>query len=589
MCISRILLLISFPLLISKRKSCYQDSVDQVDMETHAQQGFPFQSWLDMGLSVERLLPVAGSLVILLLFACFSLFLGAVFIALALKVYKRLSNLAQADNDGRIGGKATSERAEMMPSDTRREAVDQPRVRFRGTREDEVDFYPTDHQTGSNPHPALRPPVPPPTPAYPFTPVRPSAPVPTDPAPGYPYMPTLPSTPAPAYPSTPVPPPAAAPMTSTPANPFLLQSPASPPVSSPLNPFHEYMNNQSPAQVGATLHPQDRSAALESAFVSMRKEKALDTFTGTQTELKDWLCHFEIISEHNGWSEAEQGSHLASALRGSALQVLDDLPPHEKKDRNCIILALKRRFDPGQIESLRRIEFKNRIKRRNENYTDYGYTLKRLARRAFPQSDLDTLEIWVVDQFIEGLDGEEIKKHVKYKRSKILDEAIASAMEFENVEGRSARRKPEERSVRALAKEKEEKSTLEIAQEIGRAIAKDLGNELSRFSSGRQFFPSPPPRLERGCFECGDPAHFAKNCPQRSQHFDQQQYPARQNNRGNRGRGSYRGRNYNQGQRRNYDDDQHNQRFSPRESNDAAQPDYTLSQPSPGASQQSGN
>ena len=190
MCISRILLLISVPLLISKRKSCYPNSVDQVAMETHAQQGFPFQSLLDTGLSVEGLLPLAGWLVIFLLLACSSLVV--VFIALALKAYRWLSNLTQADNDARRGGKATSERAEIMPSDTVREAADQPRVRFRGTREDEVDFCPTDHQTGSNPHPALRPPVPPPTPDVLFTPVRQSAPVLTNPA-SYPYMQAQPS------------------------------------------------------------------------------------------------------------------------------------------------------------------------------------------------------------------------------------------------------------------------------------------------------------------------------------------------------------------------------------------------------------
>ena len=49
-----------------------------------------------------------------------------------------------------------------------------------------------------------------------------------------------------------------------------------------------------------------------------RKERVPETFSGSTTELKDWIVQFEIIARYSGWTEAEKGSNLASSLRGNA-------------------------------------------------------------------------------------------------------------------------------------------------------------------------------------------------------------------------------------------------------------------------------
>ena len=497
MCISCILLLISVPLFIANRRSEYPYSEMQAGMEENVSQVFQFKEWLDLGLSADDLLPLAGLLVVLMLSACFALWV--VNIVLAVKTYKLLSTLTPPDAKMRKAETSNSERAEIMPSDTERWAAEPRRVGLRGTQGNKQDTYPANYP------PASDPPVPPPAPAWQHKPAQSSALTASYPVPAYPYTPARVFEPPQAYSSTPVPLPTVPPMTPSPANPFMLQPPASHPVTSPLIPFHEHMKTQPLAHPETEpLRQPDRSVSPESGYISMRMEKPLDTFTGT-TDLKDWLCHFNIIAKHNGWSETERGSHLASALRGSALQVLDDLLPQEQEDHNCIIQALRKRFEPDQTEGLKRREFRDRVKKKDETLSHYGYALRRLAKQAFPTSGFEALEMLVVDQYVEGLYCEEIKKQVMYKRPKNLDEAIAAAMEYENVEGWSARRKPEDQSVRSPAEErKEETGVKEIAEEIGLAIANKL-------------LPTqhPPPPFLPGvwCHRCGYEGHAVRSCP----------------------------------------------------------------------------
>ena len=55
------------------------------------------------------------------------------------------------------------------------------------------------------------------------------------------------------------------------------------------------------AEPGSSLAMENPSCSQRELSLSKtRQEKPLDTFTGTQAELKDWLHHFDIVAELNG-------------------------------------------------------------------------------------------------------------------------------------------------------------------------------------------------------------------------------------------------------------------------------------------------
>ena len=489
-------------------------------------------SFLGLPLSVDNLLPVVYWL------AALHSVLLVVRIAIAIKVYQSVANRVPVENNAPKTGQAPSDqteanndvygveqtapaRPEIRTSELESRTMDQHRVRFRDTRNEEIHAHSAYRPAGSEPFTPLRPSVSPLMTSTPANPV-PSQPASTLTPPSPPHQWLVPPTPPSSQPRY---------ATSSTAPPATYPSPGDT-ISQPPGPSIEDSRTSVPYPSLRTGNMSYEDTDLN--LSRSRQEKPLDTFTGTQAELKDWLHHFDIVAELNAWSEAEKGAHLASSLRGRALQVLDELLPGERKDYRSVVGALKRRFDPDQRECLKKIEFRNRTMRKGETVTDYGYSLSRLAKGAFPKHDYAARDDVVIEQFITGLYCDEIKRHVQYGRPKSLEEAIASAIEYESVEGRSKGRKPEERSVRTVAKEKKEES--EMAG-FFREIMKGFNSLSEYIKNVKPFNSHNQPRRNRNCYRCGSPSHWASDCtqPQDGAQLPQQRSP------------NYRGRNYHSG------------------------------------------
>ena len=183
---------------------------------------------------------------------------------------------------------------------------------------------------------------------------------------------------------------------------------------------------------------------------SSRKERVPEPFTGTKGDLKEWLLHFETCSRWNDWSYDEKGVNLAMSLRGNAQQILGELSPHEVEDFDSIKAVLKRRFDPAEKETLRRIEFRNRMKKKDESVSEFGFALNRLASSAYRQMPAEARETIVIDHFVNGLPHRDLRRHVQFNHPRSIHEAIALASEFESFDCRFENRKPDEVAIRNI-------------------------------------------------------------------------------------------------------------------------------------------
>ena len=243
-----------------------------------------------------------------------------------------------------------------------------------------------------------------------------------------------------------------------------------------------------------------------------RKESRPEPFNGNKTDLKDWLLHFETCSRWNDWSYEEKGVNLAMCLRGSAQQILSELSPHEVEDFDRIKALLKRRFDPVEKETLRRIEFRARMKKRDETVSEFGYALNRLAACAYPDMPVGARETIIIDQFVNGLPSRDLRRHVQFNHPKTIHEAIALALEFESFDSRFEGRKPEEVGVRHV--DSGTAKTIESEMKVVHDLIKALQAEREAMKRNEEERHRARPRGPVVCYNCGEQNHIAPQCPQ---------------------------------------------------------------------------
>ena len=109
------------------------------------------------------------------------------------------------------------------------------------------------------------------------------------------------------------------------------------------------------------------------------------------------MSHFEAVAQWNRWSYEEKDLQLAISLIDEAREVLISLDD-EKYDYDVLCHALGGRFSPEGKESTYALQLMNRQCKKNEDITSYGYAIRRLAVKAYPDQTVD--EKFLVDLFM---------------------------------------------------------------------------------------------------------------------------------------------------------------------------------------------
>jgi len=256
------------------------------------------------------------------------------------------------------------------------------------------------------------------------------------------------------------------------------------------------------------------------------KPRYVETFDGEKMEWPDYRELFETMADYNRWGVKERAIQMRMNLRGNALSVLSDLGTQEKGDYGLLCQALERRFSPQEKRHTYKMEFRHRNKQATESASEYGFALRRLANKAFPDLTRENLEMWLTDQFIQGLSDEELHDHVFLKHPQDLNEAIRWATEWESLHAirRRVAKKPQvaiatgqsggsqdiKDLTQAVSDMQKQLNQLMLDRAGGKTTpGTDLGGGRNR---GRNT-DSRGPR----CYTCGIMGHISRNCPKKSQ------------------------------------------------------------------------
>jgi hypothetical protein len=132
--------------------------------------------------------------------------------------------------------------------------------------------------------------------------------------------------------------------------------------------------------------------------------------------------------------------------------------------------------------------------------------------KAFQTVQPETREIYIIDQFINGLFKLEVRSHVQYRHPTTIDSAISFAIEFEAFESsQGILRKPrfeqeQSTSCNNISSKSKENVTLEDIASLLKALNENLSKGNRSRSNSRD-------RSNIECFKCHAKGHIASNCP----------------------------------------------------------------------------
>lgn len=216
------------------------------------------------------------------------------------------------------------------------------------------------------------------------------------------------------------------------------------------------------------------------------------------TSLEPYLAQVDLAALHDGWSREETAIHLALALEGPALQVLIDLSPDERRDIQALTAALSRRFGQRTSAEQSREELATRRRREGESVGAFAADIRVYARKGYPIFQSDVREELSLHAFLRGLTPERLRQHVRLLTPRDPSEALREAERAEEVlqAGPVIGQSPLQRH-----------RTRAAEQEVDGVRSEE---EVSRVQPAAT--PRRRSRLDH-CYRCGEPGHFARDCP----------------------------------------------------------------------------
>ena len=241
-----------------------------------------------------------------------------------------------------------------------------------------------------------------------------------------------------------------------------------------------------------------------------------DVYEG-KTPLEDWLTHFNLCSDINGWTEDQKTRFLAVKLRGPALQVYTDLPDPSKHSYSRLVEALRERFCPQGQTELFRAQLRARTRRKGESLQQLASDIRRLVLRAYPNVSAKFREEVGRDQFVEAIDLPDVRVQVRRAKPTTLGKALTLALEEEAFIQLECNRGPLPQKVVASTNKAtsitQQGAQVSVEMETKLKQIEQTLSELKSVLESRRKKKSDSDAFPFACWECKQKGHRRAECP----------------------------------------------------------------------------
>jgi hypothetical protein len=139
---------------------------------------------------------------------------------------------------------------------------------------------------------------------------------------------------------------------------------------------------------------------------------------------------FEIVAEHNRWSNREKSTYIITALKGRAADVLPGIPTNTTYENT--LQAREDRFGDQHFAAAYRCKV-TRTQKVGESLQDFATAIELLAHRAHPTLPQEHIGREAGKTFAYGVQDPDIKIQLLLGGEKRVNEALRQALELQAV------------------------------------------------------------------------------------------------------------------------------------------------------------
>ena len=257
--------------------------------------------------------------------------------------------------------------------------------------------------------------------------------------------------------------------------------------------------------VAKFIQAQTDMMAAQTKVMAAQSLPPLPHFSGEgnlvgEDSFERWVEHFEERAAVAGWTGEEKKYRLKMHLDKTAFQTYCNLPKETQGTYSDVISALRKRFQPVDIEELRGAEF-YQMTQTTETVEEMGIKLQTTARKAFPSLVGKEWDRLLKGRFFHCLATKWQRKLDAPKPKETFEELYARARTLECHDqqfSQSAANKNEPRN-------KKKSSDKDSSEPAGQSAAGKATNTPSEGAGQKQ-------SRSDVCFYCGKHGHIAKYC-----------------------------------------------------------------------------
>ena len=186
-----------------------------------------------------------------------------------------------------------------------------------------------------------------------------------------------------------------------------------------------------PSSIGAEARSTSRRGGYAAGVPSGRKPLVMPGSYDGCTSLREYLSHFTLVTQVNGWTSQEAALYLGVSLSGPARRLLSGVDLGAADGLERLIAALERRFQPRDQEAIYRAQLKARRQQKGESISQLSDAVEQLVRQAYPSADPGTLDELSRDYFTAALASNDHRQWVHQSRPTSYPAAVAVAQHAE--------------------------------------------------------------------------------------------------------------------------------------------------------------